>query len=83
LDSIARSNGFTPNLAEKVDYNTDAVGVEKLASSTRYGYRYDDPELWQTPRHIQFFLDSVAYQEGLLNEGERSTISAFLEKAGK
>lgn len=75
LDAIARKNGFTPELAANVGYNSEEVCREKLASSTRYGYRYANRELWQVPGHIQFFLDSVAYKNGLLNKNERSAIS--------
>jgi asparagine synthase (glutamine-hydrolysing) len=82
LDAIARKNGFTPELVERVDYNSDKVSREKLASSTRYGYLYAERELWQTPQHVQFFFDSVAYRNDLLNEAERSRIQRFLNKAG-
>ncbi len=82
LDAIARKNGFTPQLVKCVGYNSDKVSREKLASSTRYGYLYAERELWQTPQHVQFFFDSVAYRNNLLNEAERSRIERFLNKAG-
>jgi len=82
LDAIARKNGFTPELVEHVGYDSDEVSQEKLASSTRYGYLYAEKELWQTPQHVQFFFDSVAYRSNLLNEAERSRIEQFLKKAG-
>jgi len=82
LDAIARKNGFTPELVEHVGYDSDEVSQEKLASSTRYGYLYAEKELWQTPQHVQFFFDSVAYRSKLLNEAERSRIGQFLKKAG-
>jgi asparagine synthase (glutamine-hydrolysing) len=82
LDAIARKNGFAPELVEHVGYDSDKVSHEKLASSTRYGYLYAEKELWQTPQHIQFFFDSVAYRSNLLNEVERSRIEQFLKKAG-
>jgi len=82
LDAIARKNGFTPELVEHVGYDSDEVSQEKLASSTRYGYLYAERELWQTPQHVQFFFDSVAYRSNLLNEEERSRIARFLKKAG-
>jgi hypothetical protein len=58
------------------------VSQEKLASSTRYGYLYAERELWQTPQYVQFFFDSVAYRNNLLNEQERVRIEQFLNKAG-
>ncbi|UCD22049.1 MAG: asparagine synthetase B [Chloroflexota bacterium] len=82
LDAIARKNGFTPELVERVGYDSDEVSQEKLASSTRYGYLYAEKALWQTPQHVQFFVDSVAYRNDLLNEAERSRIKRFLNKAG-
>ena len=82
LDAIARKNGFTPELVEHVEYDSDEVSQEKLASSSRYGYLYAEKELWQTPQHVQFFFDSVAYRGNLLNEAERSRIEQFLKKAG-
>ena len=82
LNAIARKNGFTPELVEHIGYDSDEVSQEKLASSTRYGYLYAEKELWQTPQHVQFFFDSVAYRSNLLNEAERSRIEQFLKKAG-
>lgn len=82
LDAIAHKNGFTPELVECVRYDSDEVSQEKLASSMRYGYLYVEKELWQTPQHVQFFFDSVAYRNNLLNEAERSRIRQFLNKAG-
>jgi len=81
LDAIARKNGFTPELVERVGYDSEEVSQEKLASSTRYGYLYAEKQLWQTPQHVQFFFDSVAYRNNLLNEAERSRIRQFLNKA--
>jgi asparagine synthase (glutamine-hydrolysing) len=75
LDAIARKNGFTPELVERAGYGSEQVSQEKLASSTRYGYLYAEKELWQTPQHVQFFFDSVAYRSNLLNEAERLNIS--------
>ena len=40
LDAIARKNDFTPELVERVGYDSDQVSQEKLASSMRYGYLY-------------------------------------------
>jgi len=83
LDAIARKNGFTPELVARTGYNSEEVTQEKLASSTRYGYLYAEKELWQAPEHVQFFLDSVAYKNNLLNEAERSRIGQFLTRARK
>jgi asparagine synthase (glutamine-hydrolysing) len=82
LDSIAQENGFTPAIVKQIGYKAELVGAEKLASSTRYGYLYDDPTLWQDPGHVQFYLDYLAYQHNLLNRDERLVIRGFIEKAG-
>jgi asparagine synthase (glutamine-hydrolysing) len=81
LDAVARKNGFTPRLVARIGYNSEEVSKEKLASSTRYGYKYDEEELWQVPQHVQFFLDSIAYDNKLLNEAEQSKIEEFLKRA--
>ncbi len=81
LDTVARKKGFTPRLVASIGYNSEEVSKEKLASSTRYGYKYDDEELWQVSQHVQLFLDSIAYDNGLLNKAERSKIEEFLQKA--
>jgi len=81
LDKIARKNGFTPQLVVHIDYHNEEVSQEKLGSSTRYGYLYAEKELWQVPEHVQLFLDSVAYENNLLNEAERSRIGQFLTRA--
>jgi len=81
LDIISRRNGFTSELVDRIGYNSKEVCLETLASSTRYGYRYAEKELWQTPEHVQFFLDVLAYKCDLLNEDERGKIEVFLKKA--
>ncbi len=81
--AMARKNGFTPNLAESIGYQSEQVTREKLASSSRYGQRYADKKLWAIPRHIQLFLDVVAHRYNLLNKPERGKIKAFLEKIKK
>jgi asparagine synthase (glutamine-hydrolysing) len=82
FDKIARKNGFTPELVALVGYSSNGVNEKSLGSSVRYGYLYGEQELWQVPEHIQFFLDSIAYQKNLLNEVERSRIEVFLKKTG-
>jgi asparagine synthase (glutamine-hydrolysing) len=82
LDTIACKNGFTPDLVNHVGYKSEEVSDEQLASSTRYGYLYAEKELWQTPEHVQFFLDALAYKCDLLNESEREKIETFLKKTG-
>jgi asparagine synthase (glutamine-hydrolysing) len=81
LDAVARKNGFDPDMVETAGYDSDIPGVEKLASSTRYGYRFDNPELWKVADHIQFYLDYLAYNQGMLNERERLVIRKHIDRA--
>jgi len=78
LDAIARKYNFTPDLVKRIGYLSELVSDEKLASSTRYGYQYAEKEMWETPEHVQFFLDALAYKCDLLNEAERTKIEKFL-----
>ena len=80
LDGIARKNGFDEDRVEKIGYSSDKITTEKLGSSSRYGYRYVEKELWQVPQNVQFFLDTLAYKKGLLNRSERDKIEYFLNK---
>jgi len=81
--TMARKNGFTPDLVESIGYQSEEVTREKLASSSRYGQRYADKKLWAIPRHIQLFLDVVAHRYNLLNKVERGKIEGFVEKIKK
>jgi asparagine synthase (glutamine-hydrolysing) len=81
LDAIARKYDFTPEMVKHTGYLSELVTDENLASSTRYGYQYAEKELWQTPEHVQFFLDALAYKYGLLNEAERTKVGEFLNSA--
>lgn len=80
LDGIARKNGFDEDRVKKIGYSSDKITTEKLGSSSRYGYRYVEKELWQVPQNVQFFLDALAYKKGLLNKSVRDKIEYFLNK---
>jgi asparagine synthase (glutamine-hydrolysing) len=47
-------------------YDPDQSVTEKLGSSSRYGYRYGDEQLWKPDPQMQFLLDSHAARLGLL-----------------
>jgi asparagine synthase (glutamine-hydrolysing) len=81
LDAIARKYNFTPELVKRIGYLSELVSDEQLASSTRYGYQYAEKEMWETPEHVQVFLDALAYKSDLLNEAERTKIEKFLNWA--
>ncbi|MDP6101447.1 MAG: asparagine synthase-related protein [Dehalococcoidia bacterium] len=81
LDGLARSNGFGPDVAERVGYSAEDNTGEQLGSSARYGYRYGDREMWEPQDHVQLFLDWVAYENDLLTESERDRVGEFVEEA--
>jgi asparagine synthase (glutamine-hydrolysing) len=80
LDGIARRNGFDPVLVKHIGYRSDQITTEKMGSSSRYGYRYMAKELWQVPEHVQLFLQSLAYKQGLLDRPVRDRVGHFLKK---
>lgn len=82
LDDIARRNGFDPALVKDISYKSEEITPEKMGSSARYGYRYTAKKLWQVPQHIQLFLHSIAYRQGLLDKSIKDRVGYFLEKAG-
>jgi len=80
LDEIARRNGFDPDLVKRIGYQSEEVSSEKLASSSRYGYRYAAKGLWEVSDYIQLFLDTMAYRNNLLNRKERTVIENLMQK---
>ncbi|MCK5124598.1 MAG: hypothetical protein KAQ82_05160, partial [Dehalococcoidia bacterium] len=81
LDEIARRNGFDPALVKDIGYKSEEITTAKMGSSARYGYRYDEKNLWQVPQHVQLFLHALAYRKGLLNKSVRDRVGYFLEQA--
>jgi asparagine synthase (glutamine-hydrolysing) len=80
LDIIAERNGFNANLVNKIGYASSKITTKKMGSSSRYGYRYARRSIWQIPEHVQLYLDTLAYNKGMLNELQRERIESFLEK---
>lgn len=80
FNKIAVRNGFTAQLAKSIGYTSEKITTEKLGSSSRYGYRYGEKDLWLMPDHIQLFLDVTAYKADLLNRVEREKIEYFLKR---
>jgi asparagine synthase (glutamine-hydrolysing) len=71
FDEIARHHGLSASLMNEVGYDPDQTVREKLGSSSRYGYRYGQKALWDTPPHVQYYLDSRAAGVNLLAGPER------------
>jgi len=80
LDTIAKRNGFNASLVNKIGYASNKITTEKMGSSSRYGYQYTESSIWQVPEHVQLYLDTLAYNKGMLNELQRERIESFLEK---
>jgi len=81
LDNIARTNGFDSALVKDIGYKSEEITTEKMGSSARYGYRYTGRKLWQVPQHIQLFLHTLAYRQGLLDKSIRDRVAYFSKKA--
>lgn len=64
FEEIAHSQGLTAPLMDKVGYDPEKTVDEKLGSSSRYGFRYGEKELWKPQPHVQYYLDSHAAELG-------------------
>jgi len=66
LEELAGRAGFTDALLLDVGYDPDRSVIEKLGSSSRYGFRYGDHHLWKPQAQMQYYLDSRAAAVGFL-----------------
>jgi asparagine synthase (glutamine-hydrolysing) len=66
LEQLAKKMGVTESMLEDAGYDPDQSVIEKLGSSSRYGFRYGDRHLWKTLPHVQYYLDSWAAVLNLL-----------------
>ncbi|MFQ6134469.1 MAG: asparagine synthase (glutamine-hydrolyzing) [Nitrososphaerales archaeon] len=80
---IALKNGFSEKLALKTDYSAEDSIEEKLGSSQRYGYKYDEENIWGTPDYVQMYLDYTAFRNGVVdshfNEQLEHQLSALVK----
>ncbi|MFQ5835082.1 MAG: asparagine synthetase B family protein [bacterium] len=67
IEKVARCNGFSPERAEQEGYDQTKTVREVLGSSSRYGYKYGETNLWKPLDHVQQYLDSLAEETGTLN----------------
>jgi asparagine synthase (glutamine-hydrolysing) len=58
LDSIARKNGFHQMVIPTL-VKAELQKREKLGSSQRYGYMFDDHDKWNNKLYVQVFLDNL------------------------
>ncbi len=71
FEEIAERHGLSEQLMSEAGYDQDKMILEKLGSSSRYGYRYGQHDLWKPLPHVQFYLDSQAAELGLLSPTAR------------
>ncbi len=76
MNEIAENNGASVRKLAHSPYDPDRSVIEKLGSSSRYGYRYGDVALWEPLAHVQYHLDSIAARIGLLNGDARDNWEA-------
>ena len=79
IRSLAENDGFTKARVQDLGYKAQESLPEVLGSSSRYGYRYGEKDLWETEDHVQCYLDHLAWDTGLLNARERQLLTPMLE----
>ncbi len=59
LDTIARNHGFDESTISK-NYLDVLQSREKMGSSQRYGYLFENEKMWIAEPHVQMYLDSIS-----------------------
>ena len=59
FDSIARKHGFDEAAISK-RYLEILMSREKIGSSQRYGYLFENERMWIAEPHVQMYLDSIS-----------------------
>ena len=80
---LAEEEGFTPQVAWKLDYHMEEDLQENLGSSQRYGFKYDKPGRWAVQDHVQLWLDNIAEKSGLLSPQEERDLKPYLRQAAQ
>jgi asparagine synthase (glutamine-hydrolysing) len=81
IRSLAQDRGFFLQVAQSCRFSAAESVAEVLGSSSRYGYRYGEPELWEPEDHVQLYLDYVCWKAGLLTDLEWRRLQPALEAA--
>jgi len=66
FEALANRIGVNSLFLKEVGYDPNKSVIEKLGSSSRYGFRYGDHHLWKPLNHVQYYLDSQAAKVNLL-----------------
>src|SRR5919202_1599729 len=59
FSSIARKHGFDESTISK-QYLNSLQSREKIGSSQRYGYLFENEKMWIAEPHVQMYLDSIS-----------------------
>jgi asparagine synthase (glutamine-hydrolysing) len=59
FDTIARKHGFDESTISK-NYLEILQAREKIGSSQRYGYLFENEKMWIAEPHVQMYLDSIS-----------------------
>ena len=59
FDAIARKHGFDESTISK-SYLDVLRSREKIGSSQRYGYLFENEKMWIAEPHVQMYLDSIS-----------------------
>lgn len=78
IRELSERNGYTLTAVCETGYRAKESVPEVLGSSSRYGYRYGEHELWATEDHVQCYLDSLAWKADLLSPSEREHLVPLL-----
>lgn len=66
FEELAERAGITRAFVKGLSYDSSRTVPEMLGSSSRYGFRYGEQELWEPLSHVQFYLDLIAREQGVL-----------------
>jgi asparagine synthase (glutamine-hydrolysing) len=80
FEELATKRGYSAELLESVGYDPNMSVTEKLGSSSRYGYRYGDQNLWEPMPHVQFYLDRQAARVRLMTGNAKRQLEDTNEK---
>ena len=66
FEELSSRTGVTESMLEDAGYDPNQSVIEKLGSSSRYGFRFGDQQLWKPLAQVQYYLDSHAAELNLL-----------------
>ncbi len=65
FEELAERAGITRDYVQGLHYDSSRTVPEMLGSSSRYGFRYGEQDLWEPLPHVQFYLDLIAREKGV------------------